>query len=151
MSLLYFRWVRDSQSGMWVFRRSILEDMYLESDSMAFSEEIKIEALKNSANPVRGDLDSVYVAAGRDQAESLAGRLLQPVFPGEEALLVMAGDVASIVIPTWNRADLLARVLDELGRQTYPIERVIVVDNGSDRRFSGGGPAGGRARSSRWE
>src|SRR5580692_4420615 len=25
MSLLYFRWVRDSQSGMWVFRRSILE------------------------------------------------------------------------------------------------------------------------------
>src|SRR5580693_3863071 len=23
MSLLYFRWVRDSQSGMWVFRRSI--------------------------------------------------------------------------------------------------------------------------------
>lgn len=48
MSVLYFRWVRDSQSGMWVFRRSILEDMTLESDSMAFSEEIKIEALKNS-------------------------------------------------------------------------------------------------------
>jgi glycosyltransferase involved in cell wall biosynthesis len=47
MSLLYFRWVRDSQSGMWVFRRSILKDMRLESDSMAFSEEIKIEALKN--------------------------------------------------------------------------------------------------------
>ena len=48
MSMLYFRWVRDSQSGMWVFRRSILKDMTLESDSMAFSEEIKIEALKNS-------------------------------------------------------------------------------------------------------
>jgi glycosyltransferase involved in cell wall biosynthesis len=47
MSLLYFRWVRDSQSGMWVFRRSILEEMTLESDGMAFSEEIKIEALKN--------------------------------------------------------------------------------------------------------
>jgi len=47
MSLLYFRWVRDSQSGMWVFRRSILKDMHLESDSMAFSEEIKVEALKN--------------------------------------------------------------------------------------------------------
>jgi glycosyltransferase involved in cell wall biosynthesis len=45
MSLLFFRWVRDSQSGMWVFRRSILENMILESDSMAFSEEIKIEAL----------------------------------------------------------------------------------------------------------
>ena len=47
-SLLYFRWVRDSQSGMWVFRRSILADMILESDGMAFSEEIKIEALRNS-------------------------------------------------------------------------------------------------------
>jgi glycosyltransferase involved in cell wall biosynthesis len=47
MSLLYFRWVRDSQSGMWVFRRVILKDMQLESDGMAFSEEIKIEALKN--------------------------------------------------------------------------------------------------------
>ncbi len=47
MSILYFRWVRDSQSGMWVFRRSILKDMHLEADGMAFSEEIKIEALKN--------------------------------------------------------------------------------------------------------
>lgn len=45
MSLLFFRFVRDSQSGMWVFRRSILERMSLESDGMAFSEEIKIEAL----------------------------------------------------------------------------------------------------------
>ena len=47
MSVLYFRWVRDSQSGMWVFRRSILKQMTLESDGMAFSEEIKIEALKS--------------------------------------------------------------------------------------------------------
>jgi glycosyltransferase involved in cell wall biosynthesis len=49
MSILYFRWVRDSQSGMWVFRRSILDGMRLVSDSMAFSEEIKIEALKNAS------------------------------------------------------------------------------------------------------
>lgn len=48
MSLLYFRWVRDSQSGMWVFRRAILKHMRLESDGMAFSEEIKIEALRNA-------------------------------------------------------------------------------------------------------
>jgi len=47
MSALYFRWVRDSQSGMWVFRRSILSEMKLVSDGMAFSEEIKIEALKS--------------------------------------------------------------------------------------------------------
>jgi glycosyltransferase involved in cell wall biosynthesis len=48
MSILYLRWVRDSQSGMWVFRRSILKDIKLVSDGMAFSEEIKIEALKSS-------------------------------------------------------------------------------------------------------
>jgi hypothetical protein len=48
MSILFFHWVRDSQSGMWVFRRSILKDMKLESDGMALSEEIKIEALRNS-------------------------------------------------------------------------------------------------------
>src|SRR6185295_5340166 len=48
MSVLYLRWVRDSQSGMWVLRRSILENMRLDADGMAFSEEIKIEALKNS-------------------------------------------------------------------------------------------------------
>jgi dolichol-phosphate hexosyltransferase len=47
MSLLFFRWVADSQSGMWVFRRKILEQMQLEADGMAFSEEIKIEALLN--------------------------------------------------------------------------------------------------------
>ncbi len=47
MSVLYLRWVRDSQSGMWVFRRSILEEMDLRSEGMAFSEEIKLEALKN--------------------------------------------------------------------------------------------------------
>ena len=47
MSLLFFRWVRDSQSGMWVFKRSILRDFTLESNGMAFSEEIKIEALKH--------------------------------------------------------------------------------------------------------
>src|SRR6201987_1439087 len=48
MSILYFRWVRDSQSGMWVLRRSILKEMHLESDGMSFSEEIKIEALKSA-------------------------------------------------------------------------------------------------------
>jgi len=48
MSVLFFRWVRDSQSGMWVFRRSIIKEMKLESDSMAFSEEIKIEVLRNA-------------------------------------------------------------------------------------------------------
>jgi glycosyltransferase involved in cell wall biosynthesis len=47
MSVLFLRWVRDSQSGMWVFRRSVLEHMNLESDGMSFSEEIKVEAIRN--------------------------------------------------------------------------------------------------------
>jgi len=47
MSILFFRWVRDSQSGMWVFRRVILKEMKLESDGMSFSEEVKIEALRH--------------------------------------------------------------------------------------------------------
>lgn len=38
--------VKDSQSGMWVFRRAILEKLNIESDSMAMSEEIKIEAFR---------------------------------------------------------------------------------------------------------
>lgn len=59
MSILYFRWVSDSQSGMWVFRRSILKDMSLRADGMAFSEEIKIEALRNPA--VRfGEISIMY-------------------------------------------------------------------------------------------
>src|SRR5215467_7211648 len=59
MSVLFFRWVRDSQSGMWVFRRSILKDMKLESDGMAFSEEIKIEAILSPA--VRfGEISIMY-------------------------------------------------------------------------------------------
>lgn len=37
----------------------------------------------------------------------------------------------AIVIPTWNRAELLAKVLESLRGQTHPIHRVIVVDNGS--------------------
>jgi dolichol-phosphate hexosyltransferase len=45
MSVLYLRWIRDSQSGMWVFERAALQEMNLVSDGMAFSEEIKIEAI----------------------------------------------------------------------------------------------------------
>lgn len=37
--------LKDSQSGMWVFRRSVLQKMNLVSNNMALSEEIKIKAL----------------------------------------------------------------------------------------------------------
>ncbi len=45
--VLYFIWLTDSQSGMWVFRRSILPKLRLTSDGMSLSEEIKIEAFRH--------------------------------------------------------------------------------------------------------
>jgi len=38
--------IHDSQSGMWVFRKSILPRLELRSDGMAMSEELKIEAFR---------------------------------------------------------------------------------------------------------
>ena len=46
--LLFRVKIRDSQSGMWVFRRPVLEKITLESDGMAMSEEIKIEAFRRA-------------------------------------------------------------------------------------------------------
>lgn len=46
--LLFRVRVKDSQSGMWVFRRSVLPILELESDGMALSEEIKIEAFRKA-------------------------------------------------------------------------------------------------------
>lgn len=37
----------DSQSGMWIFKKEILDKIDLRSDGMPFSEEIKIEAFQN--------------------------------------------------------------------------------------------------------
>lgn len=42
--LLFRLDLRDSQSGMWVFRKDILDRLVLKSDKMSFSEELKIEA-----------------------------------------------------------------------------------------------------------
>jgi glycosyltransferase involved in cell wall biosynthesis len=52
LGVAYHRYLRkipgktliDSQSGFWVFRRSVLDRVALTQDGMAFSEEIKIEA-----------------------------------------------------------------------------------------------------------
>jgi glycosyltransferase involved in cell wall biosynthesis len=43
-NVLFSMIIKDSQSGMWVFRRSILHKLNLVSDRMALSEEIKVEA-----------------------------------------------------------------------------------------------------------
>ena len=82
MSVLFFRWVRDSQSGMWVLRRSILKEMKLESDGMSFSEEIKIEAIRNSR--VRfGEISIQY-------SSRLGEKKLNPWRDGVQNLLFLA-------------------------------------------------------------
>ncbi len=45
--ILFWKLIRDSQSGMWVFRREILESLDMTSRGMPFSEEIKIEAWRS--------------------------------------------------------------------------------------------------------
>jgi hypothetical protein len=40
--LLWFRWIADSQSGMWVFRRDVLDKVQPKNPGMPFSEEIKL-------------------------------------------------------------------------------------------------------------
>jgi hypothetical protein len=47
MLLLFGRGIRDSQSGMWVYRTRVYPLMTLTSDGMPFSEEIKIEAIRD--------------------------------------------------------------------------------------------------------
>ena len=46
MLVLYGKGVRDSQSGMWVYRTKVLPKLNLTSDGMPLSEEIKIEAIR---------------------------------------------------------------------------------------------------------
>lgn len=45
--LLFMRAIRDSQSGMWIFKSSIYGDITPRSDGMPLSEEIKIAAIRH--------------------------------------------------------------------------------------------------------
>lgn len=47
LAALFFRVIVDSQSGMWVFKKEVLGKVKLTSNSMAFSQELKIEAFTN--------------------------------------------------------------------------------------------------------
>ncbi|MCK5559355.1 MAG: glycosyltransferase family 2 protein, partial [Thermoplasmata archaeon] len=46
-NILFAMHIKDSQSGMWIFKRSILKRINLTSDGMPLSQEIKIETFKN--------------------------------------------------------------------------------------------------------
>jgi hypothetical protein len=55
---LFFRYrLKDSQSGMWVFRKKILDDINLSGDGMSLSQEIKIKAFRNCK---AREIDSCY-------------------------------------------------------------------------------------------
>jgi dolichol-phosphate hexosyltransferase len=43
--VLWLRWIADSQSGMWVFRREMLDHIRPRNGGMPFSEEIKLETI----------------------------------------------------------------------------------------------------------
>ena len=43
---LFFAHLSDSQTGMWVFRPSVLDRINMKSDGMPFSEEIKLKVIK---------------------------------------------------------------------------------------------------------
>lgn len=47
MRIFFKHSINDSQSGMWVFRRSLYEKMRGLSDGMSFSQDLKIEALEH--------------------------------------------------------------------------------------------------------
>jgi glycosyltransferase involved in cell wall biosynthesis len=45
--ILFMRGIKDSQSGMWIYRSSIYPELGPKSDGMPLSEEIKIAAIRN--------------------------------------------------------------------------------------------------------
>jgi len=49
----------------------------------------------------------------------------------------------TVVVPNWNRRDLLERLLRNLAGQTRPAEKVVVVDNGSTDGSAEAAAAGG--------
>lgn len=46
--LLFRAYFKDSQSGMWIFRKKLLSKIGVESDGMGFSQELKIRAFQNA-------------------------------------------------------------------------------------------------------
>ncbi|MBI2459505.1 MAG: glycosyltransferase family 2 protein [Parcubacteria group bacterium] len=78
MKFLFSRSIEDSQSGMWVFKKQILKKIKPTSNGMAFSQEIKIEVLKNKYKfaevriPYRERLGDVKLNRWADGVKNLA-------------------------------------------------------------------------------
>jgi glycosyltransferase involved in cell wall biosynthesis len=76
--VLFLASIKDSQSGMWILKRSILSRLKLTSDGMPFSEEIKLEAftkndLKSREIPIeyRVRVGEVKLASWKDGWKNL--------------------------------------------------------------------------------
>jgi hypothetical protein len=54
---LYRSTMKDSQSGMWAFRRDILPRLHVAHDGMAFSEELKIEVIREGFRYLEVSID----------------------------------------------------------------------------------------------
>lgn len=69
--------VRDSQSGMWAFRRDLLPSLEVVHDGMAFSEELKAEVLRHGLRFLEVSIDyrarvgEKKIRSFRDAAENL--------------------------------------------------------------------------------
>lgn len=72
MRLLFWVKAKDSQSGMWIIRRECLEKIPFDSlpDGMAFSQEIKIEALKRKNVKAKEIAGSLRARIGEPVIES---------------------------------------------------------------------------------
>ncbi|MEM2943569.1 MAG: glycosyltransferase family 2 protein [Methanomassiliicoccales archaeon] len=76
LNILFGMKIKDSQSGMWVFRKECLKNFVLRSDGMPFSEEIKIEAfnkVKTIEYPIhyKRRVGKVKLSSWRDGWENL--------------------------------------------------------------------------------
>jgi len=75
LRILYWINIKDSQSGMWIFKKDALEKIQpIEefNDGMAFSEEIKIEMFTNKKLNCREIPSMLYVREGKAKLESFS-------------------------------------------------------------------------------
>ncbi len=73
LRVLFFIKLRDSQSGMWIFKKNALDKIQpLEefNDGMPFSEEIKIEMFKNNDIKTKEIPSKLYARKGEVKLES---------------------------------------------------------------------------------
>ena len=75
LKILFFLNIKDSQSGMWVFRRNILEKIQPLEDfdnGMPFSEEIKIEMFSNKNIRAKEIPSALYMREGAKKLDSFS-------------------------------------------------------------------------------